>query len=211
MYDFTPMQQATINGEEARVVELVAEALKQQVKPEDIVATGLQTAMITVGEKFSSGEFFIPDMLYAARATSKALEILQPLLAQSVASTIGKVVIGTVAGDIHDIGKNLVSMFLKGAGFEVVDLGINLPAENFVSAVKEQHPDILGLSALLTTTMPAMQTTLKALEDGGMRQQVKVVIGGAPVTQRFADQIGADGYAADGGSAIQVCRKLIGK
>ena len=211
MVDYSAVQRAVIEGDEERTVKLVNEALKQNANPADIVASGLQAGMIVVGEKFSSGEFFIPDMLFAARAITKALDILRPLLADSDALTIGRVLIGTVAGDIHDIGKNLVSMFLEGAGFEVIDIGINVPPESFVQAVAEHHPDILGLSALLTTTMPSMKATIQALEAAGIRHQVKVVVGGAPVTQRFADQIEADGYGADGGAAIEICRKIIGK
>ena len=211
MVDFQPIKQAVIEGDYQTTLRLVEKALKNKANPLDIVNSGLQTGLRVVGEKFSSGEFFIPQMLLAARAVSRSLDILRPLIIDLKAVTVGRMVIGTVAGDIHDIGKNLVSMLLQGAGFEVTDLGTDVPTERFVAAVDEYHPDILGLSALLTTTMPAMGTTIEALKSANIRDQVKVIIGGAPVTQHFANQIGADSYAADGGSAIELCRKLIGK
>lgn len=211
MVDYSIIQQAVIVGDDARAVQLVKEALAQNAEPAEIVASGLQTGMIIVGNKFSSGEFFVPEMLFAARAVNKSLEVLQPRFAGSGMIAVGRIVIGTAAGDIHDIGKNLVSMFLEGAGFEVIDLGADVSVDRFVEAVKEHSPDILGISALLTTTMPGMEATIQALESAGIRRQVKVVVGGAPVTQHFADRIGADGYGADGGAAIELCRKLIGK
>ena len=211
MVDLLPVRQAVIEGDDEKAVRLVGEALKQNADPAAIVTSGLQAGLIVVGDKFSSGEFFIPEMLLAARAVSRALDILRPLLTDSEAVTVGRVVLGTVAGDIHDIGKNLVGMLLQGAGFEVIDLGTNVTVEQFVAAIKEHRPDILGLSALLTTTMPAMEATVGALEAAGIRHQVRVVVGGAPVTQRFADRIGADGYGADGGAAIELCRGLVGK
>ncbi len=211
MVDYSTVQQAVIQGDDERTVQLVREALEQKANPADIVASGLQAGMIIVGSKFSSGEFFVPEILLAARAVTRALDVLRPRLSSSDTVTIGRVVIGTVAGDIHDIGKNLVGMFLEGAGFEVIDLGTDVSAERFVIAVKEHNPHILGMSALLTTTMPGIEATIKTLESAGIRRQVKVVVGGAPVTQHFADQIGADGYGADGGMAIELCRKLIGK
>ena len=211
MVDYSAIQQAVIEGDDGRAVQLVREALEQNAEPADIVALGLQASMIIVGSKFSSGEFFVPEILFAARAVMKSLDVLRPRLAGSGLVTIGRVVIGTAAGDIHDIGKNLVSMFLEGVGFEVIDLGTDVSVERFVTAVKEHSPDILGMSTLLTTTMPGMEATIQALESAGIRRQVKVVVGGAPVTQHFADRIGADGYGADGGAAIELCRKLIGK
>jgi len=211
MVDYSAIQQAVLEGDDAKTMQLVKEALEQNAEPADIVTSGLQASMITVGNKFSSGEFFDPEMLFAARAVNKSLEMLRPHLAGSEMITSGRVVIGTAAGDIHDIGKNLVSMFLEGAGFEVIDLGADVSIDRFVAAMKEHSPDILGISALLTTTMPAMEATIQALESAGIRHQVKVVVGGAPVTQHFADLIGADGYEADGGAAIELCRKLIGK
>ena len=209
--NYSVIQQAVIEGDDEKTVQLVKEALKQNVNPSDIVSLGLQAGMITVGKKFSSGEFFVPEMLLAARSANRALDVLRPRFSGSETFTIGRIVIGTVTGDIHDIGKNLVTMFLEGAGFEIIDLGTNISAESFVAAVKEHNPDILGMSSLITTTMPGIETTIKALESAGIRNQIKVVIGGAPVTQHFADHVGADGYGADGGTAIDLCRRLIGK
>jgi 5-methyltetrahydrofolate--homocysteine methyltransferase len=167
--------------------------------------------MGTVGEKFSSGEYFLPDMLMAARAMNACLEVLKPLLDKTGIPTIGKVVIGTVEGDMHDIGKNVVATFLKGSGFEVFDLGLNVPDNKFIDEVREKKADILGLSALLTTTMPFMSRIIKTLDEVGLRSSVKVIVGGAPVTQDYANYIGADAYAYDGGKAVTVCKKLMGK
>ena len=211
LVDFAQVKQAVIEGDDEKTVWLVEEALAQKVNPADIVTSGLQAGLINVGDRFSSGEFFIPEMLLAARSVTRALSVLRPLLADSRAITIGRVLIGTVAGDIHDIGKNLVGMLLQGVGFEVIDLGTNVSVDRFVTAAKEHSPDILGLSALLTTTMPGIEATVGALKSAGFREGVKVVVGGAPVTQHFADRIGADGYGADGGAAIELCRRLIGK
>jgi len=211
MADFSTLKQAVIEGDDKRTIRLVSEALEQRQNPADIVNSGLQAGLIIVGERFSSGEFFIPEMMLAARAVNRALEVLRPHLADSKEITVGRVVLGTVAGDIHDIGKNLVGMLLQGAGFEVVDLGTDVAAEQFVAAAREHGPDIVGLSALLTTTMPGLGATIEALKSAGLREGVKVVIGGAPVTPHFAERIGADGYGADGGAAIELCRRLVGK
>lgn len=211
MASYPDLVQAVLEGDEKKAVLLTRRALEQSASPEAIVESGLQAAMIEVGSRFSAGEYFVPDMLYAARAVNHAMEVLRPRLTSVGATTIGRVAIGSVAGDIHDIGKNLVVMFLEGAGFEVVDLGTDVSADRFVAAVEERQPDILGMSALLTTTMPAMQATIEALERAELRRRVKVVVGGAPVDQHFADQIEADGYAPDGGAAIELCRRLIGR
>jgi len=211
MFDYSTLIQAVVTGNHLKSVELVNEALKEGVNPPDIVSSGLQAGMRIVGDKFSAGDFFVPEMLLAARAVTRATEVLQPLLSTSDMPTLGRVVIGTVSGDIHDIGKNLVTMFLSGAGFEVFDLGVNIPADSFVRAVKEHNPDILGMSALITSTMSGMRDVIKALEVAELRSKVKVIVGGAPVTQHFAEHIGADGYGADGGSAIKLCRNLVGK
>jgi len=211
MFDYSTLIQAVVTGNHLKSVELVNEALKEGVNPPDIVSSGLQAGMRIVGDKFSAGDFFVPEMLLAARAVTRATEVLQPLLSTSDMPTLGRVVIGTVSGDIHDIGKNLVTMFLSGAGFEVFDLGVNVPADSFVRAVKEHNPDILGMSALITSTMSGMRDVIKALEVAELRSKVKVIVGGAPVTQHFAEHIGADGYGADGGSAIKLCRNLVGK
>ncbi len=211
MSDYSNLIQAILEGNDVKCVELTNEALDEGASPGDIVSSGLQAGMLIVGDKFSAGDFFIPDMLLAARAVARAMEAIRPRLSESEMPTLGRVVIGTVSGDIHDIGKNFVAMFLRGAGFEVFDLGINVPADRFVAAVKEHAPDIVGMSALVTTTMPAMQHVIAALGSAALLSQVKVIVGGAPVTQRFADQIGADGYAPNGGAAIRLCQKLLGE
>ena len=211
MSDYSNLIQALLEGNDVRCVELTNEALGEGASPQDIVSSGLQAGMLIVGDKFSVGDFFIPDMLLAARAVTRAMEAIRPRLSDSGTPTLGRVVIGTVSGDIHDIGKNLVAMFLRGVGFEVFDLGTSVPVARFVTAVKEHDPDIVGMSALLTTTMPNMQYVIAALDSAALLSQVKVIVGGAPVTQRFADQIGADGYGPDGGAAISLCRKLLEK
>ena len=211
MASFETLKQAVIEGDDVKTVALTRAALGEGTNPADIVNRGLQPGLIIVGERFSSGEFFIPEMLLAARAVSRALDILKPLITDASSVTVGRVVLGTVAGDIHDIGKNLVAMLLQGAGFEVLDLGTNVSPERFIAAIKENQPDIVGLSALLTTTMPAMKAALEAFAAAGVRDRIKVVVGGAPVTQHFADRIGADGYGADGGAAIELCRRLMGR
>ena len=209
MSDLSSLIKAVISGDRDKAVQLAMEAVNTGINPEEIITKGLQPGMMTVGEKFSSGEYFLPDMLMAARAMKSALEVLQPLLAKSSLPTLGRVVIGTVQGDMHDIGKNVVATFLGGSGFEVYDLGLNVSAQQFVNAVREKKADILGLSALLTTTMPTMGQTIKDLEKAGLRSRVKVIVGGAPVTAEFARFIGADAHARDGGEAIPVCKKLV--
>ena len=211
MVDLSLLSQAIDEGDREKTVRLTTEALGAGTNPQEIITHGLQAGMALVGEKFSSGEYFLPDMLMAARAMKAALEVLKPSLGKTGMPTIGKVVIGTVEGDMHDIGKNVVATFLSGNGFEVFDLGLNVSAQNFIAEVKEKKPDILGMSALLTTTMPVMGKVIKALEEIGMRSSVKVIVGGAPVTQDYANYIGADAYAHDGGKAIPVCRQLLGK
>jgi len=209
MSALSPLQEAVVVGDWDKAAELTAQEVKSGRQPQEIIGQDLHPAMDVVGQKFSGGEYFLPDMLMAGRAMTRAMEVLQPLLSDSPVSSLGKVVIGTVKGDVHDIGKNMVIMFLKGTGFEVTDLGSDIPDEKFVQAVREEKPDILGMSALLTTTMPNLSSTIKALEAAGLRQNVKVVIGGAPVTQDYADQVGADAYGHDAGQAPQVCKTLL--
>ena len=211
MVDLSPLSRAIEEGNREKAAQLTTEALSAGANPQDIITHGLQSGMGVVGEKFSSGEYFLPDMLMAARAMKTALEVLKPLLEKTGIPTIGKVVIGTVEGDMHDIGKNVVATFLSGSGFEVFDLGNNVPEKKFVDEVKEKKPDILGLSALLTTTMPCMGRVIKALDAAGLRSRTKVIVGGAPVTQDYANYIGADAYAHDGGRAVPVCKQLLGK
>jgi len=185
------------------VVELTQTALKSNIPPEVIIAQGLTSGMQVVGEKFSTKEYFIPDMLASAEAVGAAMDILKPLLEASNVETKGKFVIATVKGDIHDIGKNIVAILLRGAGYEVSDLGIDVPQEKIISVVREEKPNYLGLSALLTTTMVEMGVVIKALEENSLRDKVKVLIGGAAVSDDYAQEIGADAFCADGFSAIK--------
>jgi len=197
------------NGEDKKVAELVEQALQEGLGPGDILNGGLVAGMDEVGKDFKAGELFVPEVLIAARAMHAGMNILRPLLAEADVPSAGKYVIGTVKGDLHDIGKNLVKMMMEGAGFEIIDLGTDAEAIDFVNAVQEHQPDLLGMSALLTTTMVNMRATIEALEEAGVRDSVKVMIGGAPVTQAFADEIGADAYAPDAASAVDVARKLL--
>jgi len=209
MLDYSFLSQAVIEGDWNKASQLTAAALDSGASPQHIITHGLQTAMSVVGEKYSSGEYFLPDMLMAARAVNNAIKVLEPLLSDTGMPTLGKVVLGTVKGDIHDIGKNIVAMFLKGVGFEVFDLGVDVSDEKFVAAVRKTKPGILGLSVLLTTTMPSIGSVITALDAAGLRSDVKVIVGGAPVTQSYANLIGADAYAHDGGEAARVCKELI--
>lgn len=202
---------AAVEAGKAKIVGgLVEEAIKEGCDPTEILNVGMIDAMGVVGEKFKKNEIFVPEMLVAARAMKKGVDVLKPHLAGDSAATVGKYIIGTVAGDLHDIGKNLVAMMIESAGFEVIDLGVDVPAEKFVEAIKE-NPDckVVGVSALLTTTMPAMKDTVKAIIDAGLQSQVKIMVGGAPITQEFADEIGADAYTMDAASAAQVAKTLV--
>jgi 5-methyltetrahydrofolate--homocysteine methyltransferase len=211
MFDLTPLTEAVVNGQAPKAKELTAKALEAGVSPGKILQEGLIPGMAEVGRRFECREFYVPELLIAARAMHAALDILRPLLAASgEVEPIGKVVIGTVRGDLHDIGKNLVTMMLEGSGFEVKDLGIDVSPEKFVNAVKEGGYDVLAMSALLTTTMPSMKATIDALKEAGLRDKVKVIIGGAPITQEYANQIGADGYGEDANQAVRVAKQLLG-
>ncbi len=201
---------AVLDGNAPAARAGVDKALAAGVAPEKILKEGLIAAMGEVGRLFEENEYFVPEMLVSARAMQNGLSILKPYLAESGAKPTGKVIIGTVKGDLHDIGKNLVAMMLEGAGFEVVDMGTDVTPEKFVKGVLEHKPQIVGMSALLTTTMPSMGTTVKALQEAGVRDRVKVMIGGAPLTDAFAKQIGADGYAADASSAVRMAKSLAG-
>jgi 5-methyltetrahydrofolate--homocysteine methyltransferase len=196
------------DGDDEKVAELVQEALDEGMTADEVLANGLIVGMDEVGRDFKAGDLFVPEVLIAARAMHAGMDVLRPLLAESDTPSAGKYLIGTVKGDLHDIGKNLVKMMVEGAGFETVDLGVDVPPEDFVAAVQEHQPDVLGLSALLTTTMVTMRTTLEALEEAGLRDSVKVMIGGAPVTAAFAEEIGADAYAPDAASAVDTARAL---
>jgi 5-methyltetrahydrofolate--homocysteine methyltransferase len=201
---------AVLNGEMQDTEPKVQAAINAGLSADEILKDGLIAAMGEVGRLFEEGEFFVPEMLIAARSMQSGLNLLRPLLVESGIEPSGKVVMGTVKGDLHDIGKNLVSMMLEGAGFEVIDLGTDVAPETFVEAVQE-GADIVGLSALLTTTMPSIEATIQAIETAGLRDQVKVIVGGAPVTQEYADQIGADGFAADASRAAGLANSLMGE
>jgi 5-methyltetrahydrofolate--homocysteine methyltransferase len=196
-------------GEDEVVAQLVQRALDQSLPPEEILEGGLIAGMDKVGRDFKAGDLFVPEVLIAARAMHAGMAVLRPLLAESDVPSAGKFVIGTVAGDLHDIGKNLVRMMLEGAGFEVIDLGTDVKPGTFVAAVQEHKPQLAGMSALLTTTMPSMKSTIEALGKAGLRDTVKVMIGGAPVTAAYAEQIGADAYAPDAATAVEVARRLV--
>jgi 5-methyltetrahydrofolate--homocysteine methyltransferase len=202
--------QAVLDGDAGTTADQVQAALDASIPPEEILRNGCIAAMSEVGRLFEIGEKFVPEMLISARAMQAAMNLLRPHLAEKDIKATGKVVIGTVAGDLHDIGKNLVAMMLEGGGFEVVDLGSDVRPEQFVDAVREHEPDLVAMSALLTTTMPSMNATIEAMAEAGLRDRVKVMVGGAPVTGAFADQISADGYAADASSATRKARELLG-
>jgi len=205
----TSIYNGVIDGDAAGVKNAVESALQSGSIAEDLLNHGLIAAMKEVGRLFEEGEYFVPEMLISARAMQAGMGILRPILVAQDIKPKGKVVIGTVQGDLHDIGKNLVSMMLEGAGFQVIDLGTDCPPEKFLAAIREHQPDIVGMSALLTTTMTNMKKTLKHLEENNIRQQVKVIIGGAPVTQQYADEIRADGFAADANQAAFLASQLM--
>jgi 5-methyltetrahydrofolate--homocysteine methyltransferase len=208
-YDYEALSDCVIDGDEARAAKLTQRAIDAGADPVEIVTEGLTGGMSVVGARFKSGEMFVPEVLASARAMTAGMDLVKPLILAADMPSAGKVVIGTVKGDLHDIGKNLVAMLLESAGFTVINVGTDIEPEVFVQAVKEHEADVLGLSALLTTTMLAMKATIDALAAAGLRDKVKVIVGGAPVTQDFADEIGADGFAYDGGAAIDLCKSLI--
>ena len=205
-----PLYEAIVAGKLEPAVEITRQAIAEGIAPPMIINNYMIKAMGEVGQRFQDGKAFVPQLLMAGRAMKGALELLKPLLAESASTTIGKIVIGTVKGDLHDIGKNLVASMLEGCGFEVINIGIDVTCDKFVEAVKENHADILCMSALLTTTMTYMKEVIQALEEAGIRNQVKVMIGGAPVSQGFADEIGADGYSDNANTAVAVAKELIG-
>jgi methylmalonyl-CoA mutase cobalamin-binding domain/chain len=205
----TELYDKTLTGNRPAVLELTNSGLSQGLGPETLLYEALIPALEEVGARFERGDFFVPEMLIAGKAMAGALEILRPLLAETGAETIGTVVMGTVKGDVHDIGKNLVNIMFEGAGFQVIDLGVQVSPEKFVDAVKTHKPDIVGFSAFLTTTMPMFKANINALTKAGLREQVIVMVGGAPVTQEYADVVGADGYAADASAAVVKAKELI--
>jgi len=206
MADMQALAQAVIGGDE-KVAELTKAAIDEGIAPEKVLEAGLIAGMNVVGERFKAGDFYIPEVLIAARAMKMAMEILEPKLAEAGVEPVGKAVMGTVKGDLHDIGKNLVMMMLKGAGFEVTDAGTDVDAEVFAAKAKQSGAQIVGLSTLLTTTMSMMEKTIQSLKEAGV--SAKIMVGGAPVTQNFADKIGADGYAPDAASAVDLAKSLI--
>jgi len=205
------LYEAVINGDNKVAAAITREALAAGADPLALVNEQMIPAMAEVGRRFECEEYFVPELLLAARAMKASLELIRPLLAERGAEPVGRVIIGTVKGDLHDIGKNLVASMLEGGGFEVIDLGADVTPERFVSAATEKKADIVALSALLTVTMPSMKTTIEALRAAGIRERVKVLIGGAPVTEDYAAQIGADGYGANAASAVPLARKVLGK
>ncbi|TET34312.1 MAG: cobalamin-binding protein [Anaerolineales bacterium] len=200
---------AILEGKAELAKEIIEEALINKLSPSQILNQGMIASMAEVGDRFERGEYYVPEMLIAARAMQQALSILKPHLKQSDLAAVGRVVIGTVKGDLHDIGKNLVGMLLEGAGFEIRDLGTDVSAEQFVEAVRGDEADILAMSALLTTTMPNMKSVVEALHNAGLRDRVKVIIGGAPVTESYSQEIGADGYAPDASRAVKLVKTLL--
>ena len=209
MTDFNAMTEALVSCDAAKLTDLVNGALSADVPAQEILNKGLIAGMDIVGEKMEAGDMFIPEVLMAAQAMGGCVEILKPMLGEDDSASGGSVLIGTVKGDLHDIGKNLVAMMMESAGLEVHNLGVDIAPENFVEEIKNKNAQIVCLSALLTTTMPAMKQTVDAIVEAGLRDQVKIMVGGAPVTQAFADEIGADGFAADAGSASKMAKSFV--
>ncbi len=210
MADFEALAGAIIECNAAKSDELTRKLVDEGVKPSEIINKGLIGGMNVVGDRFKKGDMYVPEVMMAAKAMHAGMNIVKPLLLEGESSSTGKVVLGTVAGDLHDIGKNLVGMMMESGGMEVVDLGVDISPEKIAVAVREHKPQVLGLSALLTTTMLAMKDTIEVLKEEGLRDSVKVIVGGAPVTQDFADEIGADGWAPDAASAKDLAQKLAG-
>jgi 5-methyltetrahydrofolate--homocysteine methyltransferase len=209
MFDYQEIGNALIACNQAKVMELVDTALKNGNPPDEVLNQGLIAGMDVVGEKMQSGEMFIPEVLMAAKVMTAALDVLKPLLGDADLKSQGSVIIGTVKGDLHDIGKNLVAMMFKSAGLQVFDEGVDVSPEAFIEKIKAEQPDILCLSALLTTTMPMLKATIAAVEESGLRENLKIMVGGAPVTKEYANDVGADGYADDAGSAVKMAKSLI--
>lgn len=209
MSELAKLYKAVLTGDATTAVEVVETALAAGADPKELVTKQMIPAMDEVGRRFEEGEYFVPELLIAGNAMKRALELLRPLLAEQGVEPAGRVVIGTVKGDLHDIGKGLVASMLEGGGFEVIDLGVDVSAEEFIAEMKKTGADIIALSALLTTTMPAIKGVIDAMRDAGMLDQCKVIIGGAPVTQEYADSIGADGYSSNANGAVTLARQLV--
>ena len=207
MADLKALADAIIKGDQNTAVEITREALGEGTSAKSVLHDGLIAGMDVIGARFKKNEVYIPEVLIAARAMKTAMEVLEPELVKAGVEPLGKFVVGTVQGDLHDIGKNLVAMMMKGAGFKVIDLGVDITVEKFVEQAKAVNADLIGLSALLTTTMPSMENTVKAMKEAGI--STKIMIGGAPVTQDYADKIGADGYASDAATAVDLAKSLI--
>jgi corrinoid protein of di/trimethylamine methyltransferase len=210
MQDLKLLHDAVLNGDAKTAKAVTEAALAAGVAPLTLVQEYMMPAMSEVGRRFECNEYFVPELLLAARAMKAALELIRPLLVASGAQPVARVALGTVKGDLHDIGKNLVAAMLEGGGYEVIDLGVNVTPEQFIAAVKEKGANIIAMSALLTTTMPSMKTTVDALKQAGIRDQVKVLIGGAPITQKYADEIGADGFSESAAGAVAAAKKVLG-
>jgi len=210
MGDLTQLSESLQQGDMDKVRAFTAQALEAGLSPGEILSDGLIAGMNVVGVKFKNNELFLPEVLVVARAMHAGLDVLKPKLAETGAEPTGRIVLGTVKGDLHDIGKNLVGMMLQGGGFEVNDLGIDVPIERFIEAAAEEGIQIVALSALLSTTMPKMRETIEALHKAGLTEKVKILVGGAPVSQEYADEIGAHGYASDAASAVDMARELVG-
>ncbi len=208
MTSFKDLTDSIMEGNDSKVKEIVEGAVKSKVPVKEILNDGLIATMAMVGQKFKNCELFVPEVLMAARAMKAGIDVIRPLFDKAGVETLGKVVIGTVKGDLHDIGKNLVGMMVEGGGFEVLDLGVDVAPEKFVDAVKKNGAKICMMSALLTTTMPTMKETIEALHEAGLKGKVKTLVGGAPVTQKFADDIGADGYGSNAAAAVEVAKRL---
>ncbi|MEE9400325.1 MAG: corrinoid protein [Dehalococcoidales bacterium] len=211
MATYDVLKEAIIEGDEEKVEIEVHKALDEGAEAQDILSNGLIAGMEVISKRFKSGEMFLPEVLLSAEVMHKGLDIVNPLLAKSGHKGIGTIVIGTVEGDIHDIGKRIVGFLLVGTGFQVVDLGVDVKVDTFVQAIEEYKPDILGMSALLTTTMPNMGKTIDVLKEKGLRDKLNIIVGGAPINEQFAQSIGADGYAPEAGSAVDLVKKLIAK
>ncbi|MBE3037254.1 MAG: corrinoid protein [Chloroflexi bacterium] len=209
-FDLEKLKQSVLDGDAAGALELTRQALVENVPPEVLINQGLIPAMSVVGKLFEEGEIYIPEMVVASRAMQSCLENLKPLLSKTDIKPLAIIILGTVKGDLHDMGKNLVKMMLQGAGLEVVDLGTDVAPEKFIQAIQEHGAKLVGLSALLTTTMTSMRTTIETIEQSGLRDQVKIMVGGAPVTESFASQINADGYAPDASRAASLAKVLLG-
>ncbi|GAB6152666.1 corrinoid protein [Desulfosporosinus burensis] len=209
MSDFNSLAELVIKGDYAGAQTLTQKMIDNGSDPLEIINQGLMAGMNVVGVRFKAGDMYVPEVMMSAKAMSKGIEMVKPLIAEKDMPTAGKVLIGTVKGDLHDIGKNLVLMMMESAGFEMIDLGVDIDPTTFVKAVKEHKPQVIGMSALLTTTMLSMKDTIEALKEEGLRDSVKIIVGGAPISQGFADEIGADGYAPDAAAATDLCKRLI--